>query len=184
MERHVLFINGTNAWDAWGVSLDFDGGVDALLCYPPNKEPVTNKNVTAVGAYVVCGTGLKDERTVSVPLNIVARSYDDFLTKKDAFYNAIYGSSALSVVVKMVWRKRVKVVVEIDDVEREVWQVKETSEEIFSSSMYYVGCNQYTQFVVAKEKRYNKANDSWSDVVGSGYGSAKFVLTLYEPNGG
>lgn len=116
--------NWTDTWEAWGVGLE-DGALDALMTFRPNKEPITNKNVTAQGAVVVCGAGLVDERTVSVPIHIVARNKQDFLSKREAFYEAIQEG-------KIVLR-----------VEKPV-QV--------SYEMYYVSCSQYTQFMIGVAK--------------------------------
>ena len=167
--RTKLYINGKDAYQQWGLQLDGgdQSGYDALLAFKPLKEPVTNKNVTAEGAVVVCGTGLVDERNVSVPVHIVAKSYTDFITKKNALFTELR-SGALSVSVKRQWS--------IPGTN------KSTEEEEFSSTMYYTSCNQYTQFSMVQNKVYNQRTDTWNDVVGSGYGIAKFILSLYEPN--
>ena len=122
MAAGELYINNTDAYTAWGVSLE-DGGLDALMAFRPNKEPVTNKNVTSNGAVVVSGTaGLVDDRTVSVPMHIVASSKSDFLSKKSAFYAAIK-NGALTI---------------------------QTTAETYT--MYYVSCSQYTQFLSGMAK--------------------------------
>ena len=76
-----LFINGTDAYTAYGMSLE-DGGLERLMTPAPNKQPVTNKNVVTDGASVVGVTvGCKDERTLSIPFHIIAADQSDFLTK-------------------------------------------------------------------------------------------------------
>jgi hypothetical protein len=67
------------------------------------------------------------------------------------------------------------------------WRVagtnKKTEETEFESEMYFVGIgNSYTQFTQVQRKAYNSQTDSWANVGGTGYGMAKFILTLYEPN--
>lgn len=79
-----LFINNTDAYTAWGVSME-DGALEKLMAPPPMKEPVTNNNVTAHGVAVVV-SGYRDARTVSLPLHLVASSKSDFLTKRAAFF--------------------------------------------------------------------------------------------------
>lgn len=169
--RTKLYINGKDAYATWGLQLDGgdQSGYDALLAFKPLKEPVTNKNVTAQGAVVVCGTGLVDERNVSVPVHIVAKSYTDFITKKSALFTELR-SGALSVSVTREWR--------IPGTDK----FTESNPPEFASTMYYTSCNQYTQFSMVQNKVYNKRTDTWNDVVGSGYGIAKFILSLYEPN--
>lgn len=83
-----LYINGLDAYVNWGVGLEM-GALEALMSFKPNKEPVTNKNVTAEGSYYVCGAGLTDERTVSIPIHIVSQDRADFLIKLSGFYETI-----------------------------------------------------------------------------------------------
>lgn len=176
VENTKLYINGHDAEATWGLRLDGDqSGYDALTAFKPLKEPVTNKNVTAEGAYVVCGTGLVDERTVSVPVHIVAYSYTDFVTKKNALETYLRNGEQnvtpkgkLNVVIKREWR--------IPHTN------KKTEETEFESEMYFQSINNYTQFSKVQQKIYNARTDSWTDISGTGYGIAKFILTLYEPN--
>ncbi len=86
-----LLIDGTDAYTEWGVSLE-DGALAVLLAPAPNKQPVTNKNVTAHGAYVLGSTtGLTDETTFSVQMHIVASSRAEYYTKLAQFVSAIKG---------------------------------------------------------------------------------------------
>jgi hypothetical protein len=75
------------------VSLE-DSALAVLLTPAPNKQPVTNKNVTADGAYVLESTaGLTDETTFSVQMHIVASSRAEYYTKFSQFISAIKGGS-------------------------------------------------------------------------------------------
>ena len=177
IENTKLYINGHDAYTTWGLRLDGgdQSGYDALTVMRPLKEPVVNKNVTAEGAVVVCGTGLVDERTVSVPVHIVANSYTDFRTKKNALEAYLRNGEAgvtpkgkLNVVIKREWR--------ISGTN------KKTEETEFESVMYCVGINNYTQFSQVQRKVYNSRTNTWTDVAGTGYGIAKFIISLYEPN--
>lgn len=74
-----------DAYNTWGLSLE-DEGLSRLITPRPHKSPVTNKNVTASGAYVIANTiGKEDERTISVPMHITARTKADFWTQYEAF---------------------------------------------------------------------------------------------------
>lgn len=126
-------IEWLDTWYEWGVGLE-DGALDVLMTFRPNKEPIANKNVTAEGAFYVTGAGLVDERTVSVPMHIVADDKADFLMKRAAFYQAINGGLITLKIANPV-------------------------EAIYR--MYYISCNQYTQFLS---------------------GIAKFVLVMWESN--
>ena len=179
--RTNLYINGKDAYATWGLQLDGgdQSGYDALLAPKSFKEPVTNKNVTAQGAVVVCGTGLKDERTVNVPVHIVASSYAEFREKKAKLERFLeYGSAEgeadvtpkgkLTIVVKREWR-----------VPGTDYNTEETE---FESVMYCLSINNYSQFSQVQNKIYNWRTWQWVDVDGTGYGIAKFILVLYEPN--
>lgn len=164
-----LYINGLDAETAWGLRLDGgdQNGYDVLVGQKSYKEPVTNKNVTAHGAYVVTGIGLTDERTVSVPVHIIAKSYTLFRTQK-ALLEQVLESGELNVQVRRCWKIP------------ETATIKEEVE--FSSTMICLGFSSYTQFSQVQRKSYNSATDTWTDVAGTGYGVAKFMLTLYESN--
>ena len=179
VETTKLYINGHDAETTWGLRLDGDdsSGYDALTAFRPMKEPVVNKNVTAQGAVIVCGTGILDERTVSVPVHIVAKSYTDYMAKKSALEAYLMNGEQnvtpkgkLNVVVKREWSTKVGGV------------TKKTEQTEFESVMYCLGCNQYKSFAAVQKKNYNWRTDTWSDVPNTGYGIAKFVLSLYEPN--
>lgn len=88
MAAGKLFINDTDAFTAWGLGLEPEG-LDALCTPAPNKEPVTNNNVTASGVRVVTGLGLVDARNISINMHIIASGIQDLVTKRNAFYNAI-----------------------------------------------------------------------------------------------
>lgn len=112
-----------DCYKQWGVSLE-KGALDALMTFRPNKEPVTNKNVTAQGAVYVAGGGLVDDRTVSVPFHIVAEDKADFLMKRAGFYEAIKGTPTKNLLV---------------------FKIANPVDVIYS--MYYISCSQYTQFL-------------------------------------
>lgn len=122
-----------DAWYEWGVGLE-DGALDVLMSFKPNKEPIANKNVTAEGAFYVTGGGLVDERQVSIPFHIVAMDKVDFLMKRAAFYEAIKGG---------------------------MLTIRIANPVVATYKMYYLTCQQYTQFLS---------------------GIAKFVLVMWESN--
>lgn len=124
-----------DAYYEWGVGLE-DGALDALMGFRPNKEPVVNKNVTADGAYYVTGAGHVDERTVSVPFHIVAKTRGEFVLNRQRFYEAI---------------------------KEGLITMRLANPVIATYRFYYVSCTQYTQYLD---------------------GLAKFMLTIYETNGG
>lgn len=177
MTRYRLYINNTDATDTWNVNLD-EGAMDAIMAFRPNKEPVTNKNVTVAGAVVVCGTGLTDERTLSIPLHITANSYADFMAKRDAFFNVIK-AGALEVKVKVVYDS-----VTLKKKDGSGYEtVTPPADEVFSSTLYYVGSSNNIHFTWLPKKVFSEWEGNtrvWTE--NGGYGIAKFSLTFYEPN--
>lgn len=134
--RIGLYINGVDARQAYGAALE-DGALAQLMAFPPHKQPVTNKNATEPGAFVIDSTaGQVEERTVSLQVHIVATGMEDFLAKRQAFYAAITATHPLTIEVVL------------------------PNGSHYSYTMYYIDCQQYTQFLS---------------------GMAKFVLSLYEP---
>lgn len=120
-----LFINGTDAYTAYGMSLE-DGGLARLMTPAPNKQPVSNKNVVTDGASVVGVTvGCKDERTVSIPFHIIAADQSDFLTKYAALC-AVLDNGIVSISTR--------------------WQPNVVYHFI------YIDCQQYQQFIVGMAK--------------------------------
>lgn len=92
-----------DAYEQWGLSLE-DGGLSNLMKPDPHKQPVTNKNVTAYGAYVIGSTvGYVDETTVNVPMHITARTRADFWAKFDSFCSQVlsHGTVNLKVVLNL-----------------------------------------------------------------------------------
>ena len=95
-----LFIKGTgtndefvDAYTAFGMSFE-DTGINRILAPAPNKQPVTNKNVVTHGAGVIEVTvGRKDDRTVTVPMHIVAPDKTTFNTYYDALCALLDGGS-------------------------------------------------------------------------------------------
>lgn len=81
---------GTNndfvdAYTAFGMSFE-DTGINRILAPAPNKQPVTNKNVVTDGAGMIGVTvGHKDDRTVTIPMHIVAPNKTTF----DSYYDAL-----------------------------------------------------------------------------------------------
>lgn len=86
-----IYVGGTwkDAYTQWGLSLE-DEGLSRLVTPRPHKQPVTNKNVTAAGAYVIAGTvGYEDERTISLPMHITAPDKATFWSRYRAFCSVL-----------------------------------------------------------------------------------------------
>lgn len=80
-----LTINGTNAYSAWGITLD-DTAVAALMTPPPIKTYITCKSRNEDGERVVKDDKIFfDSRDITLQLNITAPNRSVFLSRYASF---------------------------------------------------------------------------------------------------
>lgn len=79
-----LFINGKDAYVTWGISMD-DTALSALMTPAPNKEFVENKSRLEHGKRVVTANPQKDERNLTLQINLTAPDKDTFFARYDSF---------------------------------------------------------------------------------------------------
>lgn len=84
MPKGELFINGVDAYTEYGVSMQ-SSGLSALMTPPPNKEVIENKSRQEHGKRVINSNPKIDERDLTLPIHITAKSKEDFLTKYGKF---------------------------------------------------------------------------------------------------
>lgn len=77
-------INGKDAKLEWGLSLS-DGGLSALMTPPPNKAYVSNKSRLEHGARTISDNAKMDERSITIPFHIIAKSKAEFYAKYESF---------------------------------------------------------------------------------------------------
>lgn len=83
-----LFINGKDAYKEWGISMD-DTALSALMTPAPNKEFVENKSRLEHGKRVVATNPKKDERNLTLQINLTAPDKDTFFARYDSFCNEL-----------------------------------------------------------------------------------------------
>lgn len=84
-----LFINGHDAFTQWGVTMG-EGFLEALDTPPALKEFQKNSSRAASGAqYLIDDVPVYDERELTLEFHIRGNSYEDFLTKKQAFFSEL-----------------------------------------------------------------------------------------------
>lgn len=88
MPTGELFINGIDAYEEYGVSMQ-SSGLSALMTPPPLKEIIENKSRQEHGKRVVISDTKIDERELSLPIHITARSKEDFLEKYGKFCDVL-----------------------------------------------------------------------------------------------
>lgn len=82
--RGDLFINGKDAYEEWGLSLD-PNGVSTLMTPAPNKDIISNKSRLQHGKRVINANPRKDERNLTLVINIRASDQDEFLQRYASF---------------------------------------------------------------------------------------------------
>lgn len=90
MPAGELFINGHDAYTAWGVSLE-DEGLSTLMTPPPMKDMPESKRRTAHGKTVFSDCQRVDEREITLAMHIVARTRDAFFENYIAFCEVLEG---------------------------------------------------------------------------------------------
>lgn len=114
-----LFINGKDAYTEWGISMDLSS-LSALMTPAPNKELVENKSRLEHGKRVVTSNSKKDERDLTLTINLTARNETQFFERYASFCEEL-GTGVLNIRTK--------------------YQPSVVYKTI------YLSCNQFTQFV-------------------------------------
>lgn len=86
--RGDLFINGKDAYDNWGIIMN-DTSLSALMTPAPNKAFIENKSRLEDGKRVVASNPKKDERNLTLQIEIVAPDKDTFFARYDSFCNEL-----------------------------------------------------------------------------------------------
>ena len=79
-----LFINDKDAYLEWGVSMD-DTSLSALMTPAPNKELIENASRLNHGKSVITDGAKKDERNLTLQLNLTAPDKDTFFERYESF---------------------------------------------------------------------------------------------------
>lgn len=82
--KNELIINGKDAYTEWGISMD-DTALSALMTPAPNKELIENKSRLEHGKRVVTTNPMKDERNLTLQINITAPNADEFFVRYISF---------------------------------------------------------------------------------------------------
>lgn len=82
--KEELYINGKDAYTEWGISMD-DTALSALMTPAPNKNLIENKSRLEHGKRVVCANFKKDERNLTLQINLTAPDKNTFFARYDSF---------------------------------------------------------------------------------------------------
>lgn len=83
-----LFINDKDAYTTWGITMD-DTSLSALMTPPPQKNLIENSSRLEHGKRVISSNPKKDERNITLFLNLTARDKDTFFERYDSFCNEL-----------------------------------------------------------------------------------------------
>lgn len=84
MAKGELFINGVDAYEEYGISLQ-SSGLSALMTPPQNKEYIENKSRQEHGKRVVVDNHKIDEREITIQFNMKATTKEKFLAQYSKF---------------------------------------------------------------------------------------------------
>lgn len=131
--RGELYINGKDAYDTWGISLS-DSGLSALMTPAPNKEYIENKSRLGHGKSVINNNVRIDERNITLPIHLTASNKNEFFSRYSSF---------------------------CEELAKGYMEIMTSYQPNVLYRMYYISCNQFSQFM---------------------HGIGKFSLKLNEPD--
>ena len=79
-----LFINGKDAYNTWGISMD-DTALSALMTPAPSKAFIENKSRLEHGKRVITSSPKKDERSLTLQINLTAATKEEFFARYESF---------------------------------------------------------------------------------------------------
>lgn len=82
--KNDLFINGLDAWEKWGISLD-SSALSALMTPPGMKDVITVESRLENGRRAINNNPKVASRDVTLTLNLVANSEEEFFSKYSSF---------------------------------------------------------------------------------------------------
>lgn len=87
-----LFINGRDAWEAWGVNMG-EGFLDALDAPLPMKDYIEDESRLENGKRVDTGYAKVASRDITLGFTITGTSESDYRSKKSAFQSELQKGS-------------------------------------------------------------------------------------------
>ncbi len=94
--RGELYINGQDAWQTWGITMD-DTSLSALMTPPANKDFPKNSSRLESGARYITINPKRKERDVTLSLQFVAETKALFLEKYNAFCQNVLATGKVSI---------------------------------------------------------------------------------------
>lgn len=126
-----LFINGKDAYITWGITMD-ETSLSALMTPAPNKALIENKSRLEDGKRVITSSPKKDERNLTLQINITAPDKDTFFARYDSF---------------------------CDELDKGILEIKTKYQPNVVYRTIYISCSQFSQFMRGIGKFVLKLNE-------------------------
>ena len=81
-------INNADAFERYGINLE-DGALSTLMTPPPLKEFVESKSRLQHGKKVIAKSPKYDEREITLPFHLIAKSKEEFFQKYNLFCDEV-----------------------------------------------------------------------------------------------
>lgn len=94
-----LYINGYDAWTTWGIQMD-DSSLSALMTPPANKDFPKNSSRLESGTRYIALNPKRKEREVTLSLQFVAATKEQFLANYDAFCQNVLATGKVNISTK------------------------------------------------------------------------------------
>lgn len=94
--RNQLYINGKNAFEEWGITMD-STALSALMTPPSLKDFISNKVRNKAGKQVYLKNALFDEREITIGFNMTAQDEEEFLNNYAKFCAEVLATGQLTI---------------------------------------------------------------------------------------
>jgi len=98
MPKGELYINGYDAFEAWGLSMD-NTSLSALMAPPPIKSLIENSSRLNHGKVMLTENVRYDSRELTLQVHIIASSEDEFFERYASFCEQL-AKGAMTIVTK------------------------------------------------------------------------------------
>lgn len=92
-------INGIDAFDRYGINLE-DGALSTLMTPPPTKEFIESKSRLRHGKKILTKLVRYDEREITLPFHIIAKSKAEFFQKYNLFCEEVLANGKFELTTK------------------------------------------------------------------------------------
>lgn len=94
-----VFINGTDAFTAWGINFE-DGALSALMTPPPAKDYIVNSSRLQHGKRITNNSPKMDSNEYNLPFHLIAVSREDFFSKYANFCTNVLENGVLDITTR------------------------------------------------------------------------------------